>query len=349
MKYGKKEIWTVGTAVAGLMVLMLIATISTEPQSPSGETPVQTFAGTEETTPVVVVEKDPILVAQEQWTSLLPLLKELRGIRQKAVTQLRDCIDGEIRKAVTEIDATAFADAVCGWESTGKMIEGDFEHRQWVLGKLRELVFNDLKWSAWLRSELAALNVRLSEMDAQVLTSLQADVTLASDSLVVPEIDLSSMDNAFWPVVNDSQSYVLQAWGEFAGGTLVGGKLGMLTGGGVLAMGPRDDDGNPTPGTVITAFFTGLVAELVGELIVEEVVDTRGRLATEVSDRVRAELMRFQSDFSLSSCWKTPLQQIDSAHESAIHDALISLLKVDRDWAIAAFENSLTTSAGVAP
>jgi hypothetical protein len=348
MKYSKREIWTAGAAVTGLLVLMLIALASTTSQSASVETPTQAISTPEEAAPGAGPQQDPTAAAQEQWISLLPHLKELRDIRQKAATLCREKIDGEIRRAVTEIDATAFADAVCGWESTGKMIEGDFEHRQWVLGKLRELVFNDLQWSAWLRSELAAVNVGLSEMDAQVLAALNADVALASDSLVVPEIDLSSMDNAFWPVVDDSQSYVLQAWGEFAGGAIVGGKLGMLTGGGVLAMGPRDDDGNPTPGTVITAFFTGLVAELVGELIVEEVVDTRGRLATEVGDRVRAELMRFQSDFSLSSCWETPLQQIVAAHESAIHNSLISMLNVDRDWAIAAWENFLKTSEGAA-
>lgn len=340
--------WAGAVTVVCILVLMLITSPDKEPQSAVVETPIQKDAETKETATFVVVEKDPAVLAQEQWVSLLPHLKELWDYRQKVAVLCRDQINGEIRRAATEIDAVAFADSVCGWTSTGKMIEGDFEHRQWVLGKLRELVFNDLEWSSWLRSELTALNIGMSEMDAQFLTAVRADVDLASDTLVVPEIDFSSVNDAFGPVVSDSQSYVLQAWGEFAGGAIVGGKLGMLAGGGVLAMGPQDDKGNPTMGTLVTAFITGLAAEYVGEMFVEEVVDTRGRLATEVSDRVRAQLMLFESDYSLSICWETPLQQIVSAHEFAIHNSLISMLNVDRDWAIAAWENFQKTSEGAA-
>lgn len=279
------------------------------------------------------------------WMVVVPKLKAAEVRRAEIAAKCQQEVDKLIAEICESVSGGAFADAVCSWESTWQMVYGSDAHNAWVMSQFRNLVFDDATIADRLQERLELARRELIQLDSELLIDLQADVPLSLDSLAVSDVSFAGTDSIFRPVVENSGTYLGQAWGEFAIAEIAGGAAGGMVALGIQALNAADDGAATTPEAAIFTLVSSIAAEVVASEIVERTISSRGELATLVQNRVRTFVSQFQSQHPESAVWMQPLWNMVRAHETTMAETLIQALPVDRDWAMNALKTIETSTS----
>lgn len=268
------------------------------------------------------------------WMSLLPKIKQANAERAAAAVACQQDVDTAIQQAMESVSADAFAEMVTGWESTWQRLHGETAHSVWMMGQFQELVFDDAELTSLLQRRIQQIHQQLCEIDSELLIVLQADVPLSPENLQFAAIDCSGMEATFRPAIDQSGTYLAQAWGESVFAQLAGtaAATGLATG--IQALGYADDGAKSTPQLAVIELITTFATEVIAAELVEQAISTKGELARCVEDSVRSKLDDCRSGNPGAAIWTDPLWSLVLSHETVLTQSLIDAISVEPVWAM---------------
>lgn len=267
--------------------------------------------------------------ARATWKALLPKIVDGGQDRWSIAQKCQADIDAMVKEVIENIDAEEFADAICGWESSWKSLDGWTAHSGWAMTQFKALVVDETVLARRINERLQKLHEELTQFDTNLVATLKPESQISLAAVAVPEAKVAWLRFQFEAITAMCPDSLDKAWVEsgvsFVGGQILSGIASELFSGG-------QENSAEGPNTAMD-LIVDFAADAAAAEIVEQAIGTsRTDLEGAVEDTVRMHLSSLLSENS-GVGWLEGMNQMVLEHEHTVTNGLMAASGAEREWA----------------